>query len=393
MRFGYSAAATKARMTRQSPAPSRGCASARSENPRSTSASENWPRRLAISARGSKARPRSAQNRRCFDWPRSRENSSKHWARSAWSDRPHCAASRRARFVASTRSCISRPPRQGERTESPAATESAASRVDAPRAEPRTRSLPRRAAQGRQERCLPSGVKTPPRTAASCSSASIAAVRASGRGASSRLAANGATGRAMARICITRPSRETRWTSGVVCSASLSKKLLRTKRQHSPRRTRPARPARCLAASRAIHCSVRQGTPRAASKPVSFARQRSTTAVTSAMVMDVSATFVATTTLTNPCGAFSNAFCWSLAERPPWSGTGRKRSCFSKSEQILEISYAPGQKTRTAPPTATSFSARAKTHFATSTKSTRGSWPGNKSSCFLRWCFGASPSP
>mmetsp|Transcript_40604 Transcript_40604/g.131456 ORF Transcript_40604/g.131456 Transcript_40604/m.131456 type:complete len:220 (+) Transcript_40604:765-1424(+) len=79
------------------------------------------------------------------------------------------------------------------------------------------------------------------------------------------------------------------------------------------------------------------------------------TAVTSSTVMDVSAMFVASTTLRTPAGGRSNTRRWSSGGSVEWSGSSHarcgsaeKRSVASSASCTAWISLKPGKKTSTA---------------------------------------------
>ena len=117
---------------------------------------------------------------------------------------------------------------------------------------------------------------------------------------------------ATAIACITVDS------NGAVCNsggsmgaiaAAVSREYTRT---HTPGRTRPARPFRCAALA-ALHHPSRNAENLVAGSCVNrFARPVSTTYVTSGIVNDVSATFVASTIFRAPAGGGANARCCSF---------------------------------------------------------------------------------
>jgi hypothetical protein len=74
-------------------------------------------------------------------------------------------------------------------------------------------------------------------------------------------------------------------------------------RIHTPGLTRPARPFRCAALALLHQPSVNFASCVRASKVIRFTRPESTTCVTSGIVTEVSATFVASTTFRVPFGA------------------------------------------------------------------------------------------
>mmetsp|Transcript_21181 Transcript_21181/g.58793 ORF Transcript_21181/g.58793 Transcript_21181/m.58793 type:complete len:268 (-) Transcript_21181:3009-3812(-) len=164
----------------------------------------------------------------------------------------------------------------------------------------------------------------------------------------------------MLRTCMQRLCRGTRRISGAWCSL-IRRHVLRLKvRKHAPRWTRPALPRRCFAAAWLTQVSLRWHIPMAASKPISLTRPQSMTQVTSSMVMEVSATFVESTTLRTFLDGRSNTRdCW-LVGRAPCSGSTiswlpKELQAFctaSLSARVRcrrEISGAPGRKMRMQP--------------------------------------------
>ena len=126
--------------------------------------------------------------------------------------------------------------------------------------------------------------------------------------------------------------------------------------KHFPGLTRPARPARCLAAARDTHPSSRLAIPRRGSHWRSFTRPVSTTTTTSGIVTDVSATLVATTILRTPRGGTLNASRCSAGVHRECRGTilcvprlGANDGCEPRRSHKLVTSPTPGRKTRKAP--------------------------------------------
>ena len=119
-------------------------------------------------------------------------------------------------------------------------------------------------------------------------------------------------------VRITSCSSATRRTSGSVCASSDASEGKRCMQRPQP--VRPARPRRCLAAAREINTSSSEAMRRSGSYLSSLTRPESMTKPTSSMVIDVSATLVARTTLITPpaAGGRSKTLRCSSGGRVPW---------------------------------------------------------------------------
>ena len=141
--------------------------------------------------------------------------------------------------------------------------------------------------------------------------------------------------------------------SGGRATSSASCSTAHQSRQHVPARTRPARPARCFAASadtrpvttrRALRARADQASP-----TTDRARPQSITFVQSGIVTLASATSVATTTFVRPAGAARKALDCSATLRRPCKGTTTHFGWRSRAAQSESISRTPGTKISMAP--------------------------------------------
>mmetsp|Transcript_14939 Transcript_14939/g.48466 ORF Transcript_14939/g.48466 Transcript_14939/m.48466 type:complete len:386 (+) Transcript_14939:305-1462(+) len=267
-------------------------------------------------------------------------------------------------LAASAASRLSKGERKGERPDRMAAMVSASSAT--PKIAPSRRNLPMRTSVGRVARCWPRGVSRSPApsvlpssSSASSSTSIRSACSTAGRdGGSSSCSQTAAAQRSYLSALIVRTSRSsgTRRISGCWCaSATWSKEWLVLRWKATPGRTRPARPRRCLALARETSTSSSDSILRAGSYRFSFIRAQSTTKTTSSMVTDVSAMFVASTTLRTPAGGRSNTRRWSSGGSVEWSGSSHarcgsaeKRGVASSASCTAWISLKPGKKTSTA---------------------------------------------
>ena len=188
-------------------------------------------------------------------------------------------------------------------------------------------------------------------------SSATAAATASREGGSGRRPIESAARPGSRRLLVlmTSCSSATRQTSGCVYGASSVSEVKRCAQR--PCWTRPARPRRCLAAAAEISTSWSDAMRRATSYRSSLTRPASMTNPTSSIVIDVSATLVASTTLTTwpsaengappppPClssrasrppalrrgGGRSKTRRCSSGGNPPWSGSTHSR-CSSTSK-------------------------------------------------------------
>mmetsp|Transcript_14056 Transcript_14056/g.42431 ORF Transcript_14056/g.42431 Transcript_14056/m.42431 type:complete len:238 (-) Transcript_14056:158-871(-) len=227
-----------------------------------------------------------------------------------------------------------------------------------PRAAPTTSSFPVRASTGSAARCCPRGVRRSSSvrapTARSVRNAASTAAGGGGWGTEARKKAAGPSRSTW--ICSTSSSSGTRTISGAWKGRMLSKRSRVYSAKHIPGRTRPARPARCLAAAWDTKSSTRALMPRAALWRRSFSLPASTTYTTSAIVRLVSAMLVAKTTLRTPGGGVAKTRrCWSPATLL-CSGSShaaspgvRKRGVAASASCALRISAMPGRNTRMAP--------------------------------------------
>mmetsp|Transcript_8289 Transcript_8289/g.19808 ORF Transcript_8289/g.19808 Transcript_8289/m.19808 type:complete len:432 (+) Transcript_8289:974-2269(+) len=249
--------------------------------------------------------------------------------------------------------------RNGERSERAAAMRrmGSAQRSSAPK----RMSLPVATSTGSAARWRPRGV--------SCSSASSAPVRCSEEMAAVT-AASGGSSRASEkaeRSGVSERSGERRSCKHSSCNGPRSISGLRAasmyrterKRVYSlktcPARTRPARPARCRASACEIHTSTSRRMFLRSSNIDCLARPASITNTASSMVMEVSAMFVASTTLRTPGGIVSNTADCSAGDSDECSGSRRNLSALPKRFVVcsplrsVEMSAMPGRKMSTAP--------------------------------------------
>ena len=199
----------------------------------------------------------------------------------------------------------------------------------------------------------------------SSSLASIASSSASDRKAASTAASGGGS---IARfrnartspslrhlICKHSASSGVRIISGVVKSASsLCSVFVEYRWKQYPSRTRPARPRLCRELARLHHAVTSELMRVTGSYRVSRTRPASTTKTTSSIVTDVSAMFVAITTLRTPAGGFENVRRCSSLLRVLCSGISTNRSWTSsrvpsKRSWHPRISAIPGRKIKIAP--------------------------------------------
>ena len=199
-----------------------------------------------------------------------------------------------------------------------------------------TSIFPSLGSTGRRAKCAPRGVKTSfgrlPgwRISASAASASATAptaisrrvaARADSGGGGSGVAASVAAGSRSGEVSM---ARITRLSSGAVCSSGGSCLLWFDadsaavySRTQTPGRTRPALPFLCSAEARSHQPSFKDERRVFGSNASFFERPLSKTATTSGIVSDVSATFVANTSLILPAGAGSNARRCSAPDNCP----------------------------------------------------------------------------
>ena len=160
-------------------------------------------------------------------------------------------------------------------------------------------------------------------------------------------------------------ARSIRRTSGVSAAGRCACSQSVHNRTHTPGAVRPARPARWSALAR-LMASVRSALrPRRGSMRKMRARPLSTTMRTPGMVIDVSATLVATITLRRPRAAGATAASWRSGGMLPCSGTTSKdappatpRSSARTASTVRSISNAPGMKTSASPSWPSSTSRR-----------------------------------
>ena len=149
-------------------------------------------------------------------------------------------------------------------------------------------------------------------------------------------------------------SRGVRKISGVVKSASFASCALEYRWKQYPSRTRPARPRRCLLLARLHHAVTRLDMRLAGSYWVSRTRPPSMTKTTSSMVIEVSAMFVAMTTLRTPGGGLLKVRRCSSEDSVECSGMSMNRFSASSSDDARRscrprISAMPGRNIKIAP--------------------------------------------
>ncbi len=250
-----------------------------------------------------------------------------------------------------------------------------AARAPSPCAAPSLSRCARRGWVGRSSIAAPRAVRRPPASSASSRvSRSRASPSARAGGGSSHGRASGSAphcatsssvgARSASRISGGRRSRRAAWVRSL------------HRRYAVPGATRPARPARWVAASRVTRSVTRRLRPVAGSVRATRASPPSTTTRTPSMVRLVSAMFVASTTFRRPSGSGRRARRCSCGERSPYSGSTRASGCRAASASCARlISPLPGRKASTSPACAASASETfAATACATSPLGSVGRW-------------------
>ena len=192
-----------------------------------------------------------------------------------------------------------------------------AANLPPPRRLASNRNRPTRGGTGIDAMRRPSSVTTSPRTASIEASTDRACAAASALGRSSQGKDRGSNPAAINRRNGAERSSRTIAGSPWVGRRRNSDSVYR--RTHRPGRTRPARPARCVADERSMGSVTSRSRSRSRSNRATLARPESTTVVTRGMVIEVSAMLVATTILLGP--SVATAASWAAGGRPPWSGT------------------------------------------------------------------------
>mmetsp|Transcript_14926 Transcript_14926/g.58509 ORF Transcript_14926/g.58509 Transcript_14926/m.58509 type:complete len:379 (-) Transcript_14926:1626-2762(-) len=304
--FGNSPA-TRTHRTKSSLSSLRLLAGEPGENPASSSLSRSCVRVRATSCIAAWLRFRSAHVRRLSSEPIHCSNALTH---ARWSDLEPLAALR----LAATASALS-PPRAVNTGLHDTAAAAVSTGDKHPITHPITSILPTRGSTGRSERWKPRGVvvtrppKSPSTTTAPIARNLSTAARtafASGGSSASPSTAAGCSPGAIANARITRVSSGAVRISGSSRSAIFAA-FFSYSRTQTPARTRPARPLRCAALAALHHPSVKLASWVRGSCVIRFTRPVSMTTVTSGMVTDVSAAFVARTTLTSSGGAGAKA--------------------------------------------------------------------------------------